>query len=44
MAQVGYVKVAMAAPEKAVNGFGVTGIWPLDKTIFTEDDFVAAEL
>ena len=32
----------MAAPEKAVNGFGVRGIWSLDKTVFTEDDFVAA--
>ena len=37
-----YLKCASA--EKIVSGFRVSGIWPFDDNMFTDDDFVAALL
>src|SRR5678816_2470279 len=31
-----------ATPEKAVNGFKCSGLWPFDPEVFTDDDFQAA--
>lgn len=32
----------VATIEKSVNGFKVCGLWPLDKNIFSEDDFASS--
>ena len=37
-----YLKCASA--EKIVSGFRVSGVWPFDDNLFTDDDFVAAFL
>ena len=29
-------------PDKAIQGFKCTGLWPFDPTVFTDDDFTAA--
>ena len=33
-----------AVPERAINGFRTCGLWPFDPNIFTDVDFVAAEM
>ena len=34
----------VATPEKAVKGFGVAGLWPIDEGIFTDDDYAPSML
>jgi hypothetical protein len=36
--------IKVAAIEKAVNGFRITGICPLNQNVFTEEDFLPANL
>ena len=41
---IGEAYLRTAIPNSGMNGFKITGIWPYNKDIFTEEDFLATEL